>query len=74
VISWSTLGPKTGDDADTNETAYNNLRNQYEKLKDKGPIYTVADVNARFIYPNNPTEEETMGQYTMLENKDTIKN
>ena len=59
--------------SDEKDKCYNTLQDTYNKLKNKGPTYIIGDLNARMIYPNNDTEEEIMGKYTMYENKEQME-
>ena len=62
-----TYMPTSIHSTDEKDKAYDNLRNTFEKLNNKGPTYIVGDFNARLIYPGNNTEEEAMGKITMYE-------
>ena len=65
--------PTAIDPTEIKDKAYENLQNLYDKLKNKGPTYIVGDFNARLIYPNNSTEEEAMGKFTMHENNEHMR-
>ena len=69
-----TYMPTSIDPTEIKDKAYEHLRDTYDKLKNKGPTYIVGDFNARLIYPNNSTEEESIGKFTMFENKDYLSN
>ena len=66
-----TYMPTAIDPLETKDKAYENLQNTYDKLCNQGPTYIVGDFNSRLIYPNNSTEEEAMGKYTMLKTRNT---
>ena len=53
----NTYMPTSVENSDIKETAYENLQNTFDKLKNKGPTYIAGDFNARLIYPCNSTEE-----------------
>ena len=69
-----TYMPTSIDPTEFKDKAYENLQDTYDKLKNKGPTNIVGDFNARLIYPNNSTEEESIGKFTMFENKDYLSN
>ena len=58
--------------SDEKDKCYNILQDTYNEFKNKGPTYIIGDFNARMIYPNNDKEEETIGKYTMFENKEPM--
>ena len=66
--------PTSVDPTEIKDKTYDNLQNIYDKLKNQGPTYIIGDFNARLIYPNNNTEREAIGNYTMYENKDYLSN
>ena len=65
--------PTAIDPIELKDKAYEELQDTYDKLKNKGPTYIVGDFNARLIYPNNSTEEEAIGKFTMHDNTDHLR-
>ena len=64
--------PTSVETSEIKDKAYETLQDTYDKLKNKGPTYIVGDFNARLIYPNNSTEEEAIGKFTMYENNEYL--
>ena len=52
--------------------AYEDLQKVVDQRKNKGPIYILADWNARLIYPTSVEEEEVMGKHTLHQNDDIL--
>ena len=48
--------------------AYEKLGKYTRQFKNKGPMYTMGDFNARLIYPTTDDEEVIMGKHTLHNN------
>ena len=53
--------------------AYKHLQNIVDQKKNKGPIYLLADWNARLVYPMSEEEQEIMGTHTLHTNADYVQ-